>query len=233
MLMPVFRMNGMASHTGAAFCISMLALAAPLLGAAHAADQAPVCVENASLTDLMSALLAGRTTALALTRAYLARIAAYDAARPKLNAVREVNPDALAIAARLDAARPDARQPLWGIPILIKDTIATGDRQHTMAGSLALADARARRDATLVTQLRRAGAIILGKTNLTEFGNALVLDMPDGYSSLGGQVRNPYAPELDERGVPAIPSGAPSVCKVGTSDGGSGFFRCELQTPTS
>jgi amidase len=208
----------------------MLVLAAPVPGPAHAADQAPVCVEDASLTDLRSALLSGRTTALALTQAYLARIAAYDTAGPKLNAVREVNPDALAIAAQLDAERPNARQPLWGVPILIKDNIATGDKQHTTAGSLALANARARRDATLVTQLRSAGAIILGKTNLTEFANALVLDMPDGYSSLGGQVRNPYAPELDEKGIPFVePGGSSSGSAVAVA---AGFAAAAIGTDT-
>src|SRR5882672_430458 len=126
--------------------------------AAPARAQSAVCVENASLSELREALLTGRTSATELTRAYLARIAAYDRAGPSLNAVREINPDALAIAAQLDAAKPDPRMPLWGIPILIKDNIATGDSEHTTAGSLALADARAKRDATVVGLLRRAGA---------------------------------------------------------------------------
>src|SRR6185312_11680805 len=124
----------------------------------------------------------------------LARIEAYDHAGPQLNSVREVNPEALEIAASLDRVKPRANQPLAGIPILVKDNIATGDRQHTTAGSLALAEARATRDAALVARLRAAGAVILGKANLTEFANVLAIDMPSGYSSLGGQVRNPYAP---------------------------------------
>ena len=103
-----------------------------------------------------------------LTRRYLARIDAYDRAGPGLNAVREVNPDALAIAVELDAKKPATRRPLEGIPILIKDNIATADRQHTTAGALALAEARAKRDATVTRLLRDAGAIILGKANLTE-----------------------------------------------------------------
>src|SRR5207247_8843977 len=101
-------------------------------------------------------------------------------------------------------------RPLAGIPILLKDNIATGDGQHTTAGSLALATARGNRDATLVARLRRAGAVILGKANLTEFANILAIDMPSGYSSLGGQVKNPYAPGLDERGVPVVPPGGSS-----------------------
>src|ERR671922_2634543 len=106
---------------------AVLACAQPALPA-PTAPQAPVCIENATLTELREALLSRRTTATALTEAYLARIAAYDKAGPKLNAVREINPDALAIAARLDREGPDERLPLWGIPILIKDNIATGDR---------------------------------------------------------------------------------------------------------
>ena len=101
-------------------------------------------VEDATIAELQAALAEGRTTASALTRAYLARIEAYDRAGPALNAVREVNPDALAIAAALDGVKPSPERPLAGIPILVKDNIATGDRMHTTAGSLALAEARAR-----------------------------------------------------------------------------------------
>ncbi len=169
-----------------------------------------MCVENATIGDLQAALAAGRTTSAALVRAYLARIEAYDRGGAQLNAVREVNPNALAIAAALDAQHPTRRGPLEGIPILVKDNIATADAQHTTAGSLALADARANRDATVVELLRRAGAVILGKANLTEFANILAIDMPAGYSSLGGQVRNPYAPELDDKGVPIVPPGGSS-----------------------
>jgi amidase len=168
-------------------------------------------LENATIGDLGQALSAGGVTAAALVGAYLACIAAYDRAGPSINAVREVNPDADAIAAGLDSAAPAARRPLAGVPILLKDNIATADRQHTTAGSLALAGARAARDATVVRLLREAGAVILGKANLTEFANILAIDMPAGYSSLGGQVRNPYAPQLDERGVPIVPPGGSSA----------------------
>src|SRR6185503_14854535 len=147
-------------------CCALLAVTAATV---PARAQPAVCVENASIGELRDALLAGRVTSAELTRAYLARIAAYDRAGPMLNAVREVNPDALTIAEKLDAAKPDPRLLLWGIPVLIKDNIATGDSQHTTAGSLALADAHARRDATVAALLRRAGAVILGKANLTEF----------------------------------------------------------------
>jgi amidase len=186
-----------------------LVLAAAAAAPAKSAPGA-MCVENAAIGDLQEALAAGRTTAADLVRAYLARIEAYDRAGPHLNAVRELNPDALAIAARLDTSKSARRRPLEGIPVLLKDNIATGDAQHTTAGSLALADAQAQRDATVVKLLREAGAVILGKANLTEFANILAIDMPSGYSSLGGQVRNPYAPQLDDRGVPIVSPGGSS-----------------------
>lgn len=169
-------------------------------------------LEHAPISDIVHALAGGRVTATALTKLYLARIATYDRDGPGLNAVRELNPDALAIAGRLDDIRPSANRPLAGVPILLKDNIATGDTQPTTAGSLALAGARARDDATLVKLLREAGAVILGKTNLTEFANMLATDMPSGYSSLGGQVKNPYAPALmDDRGIPVVSPGGSSA----------------------
>ncbi len=174
-------------------------------------EGAIVDVADASLAELQQALATGRTSAGALARAYLARIEAYDQAGPRLNSVREINPDAAAIAAALDGAKPTKNRPLAGIPILVKDNIATADAQHTTAGSLALAGARANRDATVSARLRKAGAVILGKANLTEFANILALDMPSGYSSLGGQVRNPYAPQLDDRGVPVVSPGGSSA----------------------
>jgi amidase len=169
-----------------------------------------VDIANSSLAELQEALAARRISASELTQAYLNRIDAVDRAGPALNSVREVNPDALAIAAALDGKRGSKRRPLAGIPILVKDNIATGDRQHTTAGSVALEDARAKGDAPLVARLRAAGAVILGKANLTEFANIMAIDMPAGYSSLGGQVKNPYAPALDDRGKPIVPPGGSS-----------------------
>ena len=180
------------------------------MAASDARAARPVCVENATIGELRQALSAGDATAAELVQAYLARIAAYDRAGPRLNAVREVNPDAPAIASQSDAREPTARRPLEGIPILIKDNIATADEQHTTAGSLALDGARAKDDARVVKLLRQAGAVILGKANLTEFANIIAIDMPAGYSSLGGQVKNPYAPELDDKGVPIVPPGGSS-----------------------
>ena len=183
---------------------------AGLMGAGPAMAETDLGIENASLAELQQALAEGRTNSTALTRAYLARVEAYDRAGWNLNSVREINPDALAIAAFRDGQKPSKRYPLAGIPILVKDNIATGDRQHTTAGSLALETARAKQDATVVKRLRAAGAVILGKANLTEFANILAIDMPSGYSSLGGQVKNPYVPQLDERGIPVVPPGGSS-----------------------
>ena len=147
-------------------------------------------VENATIGDLREALATGSSTATALLHAYLARIEAYDRAGPRLNAVREVNRDALTIAAALDAKSP-RRRPLEGIPILIKDNIATADQQHTTAGSLALEGARGATGRDGCQIAAAGGRRHLGKANLTEFANILAIDMPAGYSSLGGQVRTP------------------------------------------
>jgi amidase len=186
------------------------AAALSTMGARPAMADNEIGVENASLAEIQQALTDGHTTSSALTRAYLARIEAYDRAGPQLNAVREVNPDALAVAGSRDGQKPSKRYPLAGVPILVKDNCATGDRQHTTAGSLALEGARAKQDSTVVQRLRAAGAVILGKTNLTEFANIIAVDMPAGYSSLGGQVKNPFAPQLDERGIPIVPPGGSS-----------------------
>ncbi len=200
--------------------VVLLALAAAAIAAPAVAADGAVCAENATIDDLQGALAAGRTTAADLVRAYTARIEAYDRAGPRLNAVREMNPDAPAIAASIDARKSGARRPLEGIPVLLKDNIATGDAQHTTAGSLALADAYANRDAAVTKLLREAGAVILGKANLTEFANILAIDMPSGYSSLGGQVKNPFALELNARGVPIVqPGGSSSGSAVAVAAG--------------
>jgi amidase len=165
---------------------------------------------NETIMALRAALDAGSTTSVALVRAYRERIARFDAKGPKLNAVRHLNPDAEAEATASDARRGAAR-PLEGIPILLKDNIATGDAQPTTAGSAAMAGARAKRDATVAARLRRAGAVILGKTNLTEWANMMAVGMPAGWSSLGGQCRNPWAPEVDANGIPVVPTGGSSA----------------------
>jgi amidase len=221
----------MTPHNRRLMTLPWLVLLLALVMPAAVAAEEPVCIENATIDELTSALAAGRITSADLVSGYTARIEAYDRAGPRLNSVRELNPDALAIAGKLDAAKPKNRRPLEGIPILIKDNIATGDAQHTTAGSLALADARAQRDATVTKLLRDAGAVILGKANLTEFANILAVGMPSGYSSLGGQVRNAYAPEVNEKGVPFVPpGGSSSGSAVAVS---AGFAAAAIGTETS
>lgn len=188
--------------------------------------------EHVSMAVIIDALAGGRVSAAALIEGYLARIKAYDRAGPMLNAVRALNPDALTISGGFAGVKPSVGRPLAGVPILVKDNIATGDKQPTTAGSLALAAARAKHDATVVKLLRNAGAVILGKTNLTEFANMLAIDMPAGYSSLGGQVKNPYAPALmDDRGIPVVsPGGSSSGSAVAVA---AGLCAASIGTETS
>ena len=222
-------MRGRSDRLGLASAIVALAMT---VGTAQGLEaEGNMCVENATIAELQQALTEGRTTASALTRAYLARIEAYDRAGPQLNSVREVNPEALALAAKADGLKPSPDKPLAGVPILVKDNIATGDAQHTTAGSLALADAKAKRDATVVERLRAAGAVILGKANLTEFANIIAIDMPSGYSSLGGQVKNAYVTTLDDKNIPIVPpGGSSSGSAVATA---AGFAAATIGTETS
>jgi len=149
----------------------------------------------AELTELATAMADGTSSAVALTQTYLARIAALDRLGPALNAVLETNPQALEIAAALDAERraQGPRGPLHGIPILIKDNVETRDRMMTTAGSLALEGWYAPEDAPLIVRLRAAGAVILGKTNLSEWANFRSTHSASGWSGLGGQTHNPHA----------------------------------------
>ena len=148
--------------------------------------------EERSIAELQAAMKSGRTTSAALTTWYLARIRTLD---KKTNSIIEINPDALNIARELDRERKagKVRGPLHGIPIVIKDNIDTADRMKTTAGSLALAgDPTPARDASLVEQLRKAGAVILAKTNLSEWANFRDNASSSGWSGRGGQTRNPY-----------------------------------------
>jgi len=151
-------------------------------------------IRDATIVELQEALIAGRLTSRELVLCYLERIATFDRCQDGLNAVLELNPDALFIADALDAerGRGHVRGPLHGIPVMLKDTINTADKMHTSAGSLALADNLAPYDAHVVSRLRAAGAIMLGKTNMTEFANFMGENMPGGYSSRGGQVLSPF-----------------------------------------
>ena len=160
---------------------------------ARPAAAAPFELEEATIAALQDGMRAGRWTARSIAGQYLARMAAVD--RNRLRAVVEVNPDALAIAARMDAERQQGRVrgPLHGVPVLVKDNIDTADRMATTAGSLALEGSIARRDAFVVERLRAAGAVILGKTNLSEWANFRSSHSNSGWSARGGQTANPYA----------------------------------------
>lgn len=151
-------------------------------------------LEEATIADLQAAMTNGRLTARDLALQYVERIAALDIAGPTLRSVVELNPDLLAIADALDAERQagKTRGPLHGIPILLKDNIDTGDKMLTTAGSLALVGTRPTRDATVAKQLRDAGAVILGKANLSEWANFRSIHSSSGWSGRGRQNKNPY-----------------------------------------
>ncbi|MEO8434209.1 MAG: amidase [Pyrinomonadaceae bacterium] len=155
----------------------------------------PFELEEATIEELQSGMHSGKFTAQSLVEKYLKRIDEVDRRGPAINSVIEVNPDALAIATELDRERKarGPRSPLHGIPILIKDNIDTADRMMTTAGSLALVGSRPARDAYVVKRLREAGAVILGKTNLSEWANFRSSRSSSGWSGRGGQTRNPYA----------------------------------------
>jgi amidase len=158
-------------------------------------DVPPFELEEASVAFLQGRMAAGELTARRVTEACLARIAALDRQGPELRSVIETNPDALAIADALDAERraKGARGPLHGIPVLLKDNVDTADRTTTTAGSLALAGSTPPRDSGVAARLRDAGAVLLGKANLSEWANFRSTRSVSGWSARGGQCRNPYA----------------------------------------
>lgn len=182
---------------------------------------------EATIDQLQELMKSGQLTSRDLTAAYLRRIAEIDKAGPTLNAVIELNPDALGIAARLDAERKTGkvRGPLHGIPILIKDNIATADRMETTAGSLALVGAKPPCDATVVTRLREAGAVILGKSNLSEWAYFRSNVATSGWSGRGGQTHNPYVldrnPSGSSSGSAVAVAANLCVVAVGTETDGS------------
>ncbi|MGC8915899.1 MAG: amidase [Thermoanaerobaculum sp.] len=179
---------------------------------------------EANTAQLQRAFATGELTSEQLCQAYLERIAALD---PLLRSVIETNPDALAIARELDRERRNKgpRGPLHGIPVLLKDNIATADRMETTAGSLALVGHKPPQDAALVTRLRQAGAVILGKTNLSEWANFRSTRSSSGWSGRGGQCRNPYVldrnPCGSSSGTGAAISANFAVLGVGTETDGS------------
>ncbi|GAA4853890.1 amidase family protein [Paenibacillus vulneris] len=184
-------------------------------------------IEEATIARLQKAMERGECSSFDLVQQYMERIAAYDQQGPCINAVLELNPDALHAAEAADAERRagQVRGPLHGVPVLVKDNIQTGDKMHTSAGSIALADHYANEDAFIVSRLREAGAIILGKANMTEWANFMTEGMIAGYSSRGGQVLNPYGRNLfaggSSTGSAAAVAANLTTAAVGTETSGS------------
>ncbi|NRD52046.1 amidase [Corallococcus exiguus] len=193
-----------------------------------AAAPGAFALEEATVAELRAGLESGKHTARGLTEAYLERIRALDRTGDlQLCSVIELNPDALTLADALDAERKakGARGPLHGIPVLIKDNIATADKMQTTAGSLALVGAVPPRDAFIVERLRAAGAVLLGKTNLSEWANFRSTHSMSGWSGRGGLCRNPYAldrtPSGSSSGSGAATAASFCAVSVGTETDGS------------
>ncbi len=184
-------------------------------------------IEEITIDDLQAKMKDGVLTSRLMVEAYLNRINSIDKKGHSINAVLEINPEALAIAAQMDAERKNGkvRGPLHGIPVLIKDNIDTGDQMITSAGSLALIKNRAAKDAFIIQQLRASGAVILGKTNLSEWANFRSTKSSSGWSSRGGQTRNPYildrSPSGSSSGSAAAVSANLCVVAIGTETDGS------------
>jgi amidase len=191
-------------------------------------------MEELSIREIQNKMKTGELTSRQLAGMYLERIQALDRDGPRLNAVIELNPDALAIAEALDAERQagTVRGPLHGIPLLVKDNIDTHDRMQTTAGSLALEGNHAAQDAGLVEKLRAAGALLLGKTNLSEWANFRGKHSTSGWSSRGGLTRNPYALDRTACGS-SSGSGAAvaaNLCAAAVGTETDGSIICPAQT---
>ena len=195
--------------------------------AAYSGDVSAFELDEITISDLQDAMRSGKMTSRSITEKYLARIEQIDKQGPAINAIIELNPDALSIADALDKERKEKgpRGPLHGIPILIKDNIDTADKMMTTAGSLALLGSRAPKDSTVAQKLRDAGAVILGKTNLSEWANIRSNHSTSGWSGRGGQTKNPYAldrnPCGSSSGSGAAVSANLAAAAIGTETDGS------------
>ncbi len=184
-------------------------------------------LDELTIADLQAGMAAGKFTSQSLTQQYLERIEDIDRRGPAINSVIEINPDALALAAQMDKERKAGRLRgrLHGIPVLIKDNIGTHDRMTTTAGSLALAGSIAPQDATVARKLREAGAVIIGKTNLSEWANFRSSHSSSGWSGRGGQTKNPYVldrnPCGSSSGTGAAVAANLAAIGVGTETDGS------------
>jgi amidase len=218
------------------FAISALILGASCKGKAdRAAGGEPAAtpaaaafpLEEATIAGLQEMMTSGKATSESLVKLYLERIEEIDRSGPALNSVIQTNPDVLAIARELDRERKEQgpRGPLHGIPILIKDNIDTADNMETTAGSLALLGSKPAKDAFVVKRLREAGAVILGKTNLSEWANFRSSRSTSGWSGRGGQTRNPYAldrnPSGSSSGTGAAIAASLAAVGIGTETDGS------------
>ena len=209
------------------FLVVFVAAATIAVTGAQRPSQPPFDVEEATIAALQQRMQSGQETSRSLVDKYLARIEAVDRSGPALHSVIEINPDAPIIADQLDAERKGGRVrgPMHGIPILLKDNIATADRMMTTAGSLALAGVKPPKDAFIVSRLRESGAVILGKTNLSEWANFRSTHSTSGWSGRGGQTKNPYAldrnPSGSSSGSGAAIAANLAAVAVGTETDGS------------
>jgi amidase len=224
---------GVTAAAGVAATVS--ALAAPLAGAqpaeqggdAESKNQAPTQFNEKTIAELQAEMKSGHLTSVELVQFYLERIDKLDIHGPRVNSIIELNPDALSIARALDQERriKGARGPLHGIPIFLKANIDTADRMQTTAGSFALVGPRPPHDATIAARLRAAGAVILGKTNLSEWANFRSFFSSSGWCAIGGQCNNPYALDRNPCGSSSGSGAAPSAnfcaASLGTETDGS------------
>jgi amidase len=204
------------------FCVALAVAVAPFTLLAAQDDGT---VTWLTISQLQQRMDAGKLTSKSLVQSDITRIRRIDQSGPTLRSVLELNPDASKIATALDAKRTASHGPLYGIPVLLKDNIDTGDRTLTTAGSLALASAPSPEDAAVVTRLRKAGAVILGKTNLSEWADFRSAHASSGWTGRGGQTRNPYALDRNPCGsssgsAVAVAAGLVPVA-VGTETDGS------------
>lgn len=221
----------MGAAAGAAASIGTLAAGSEALarsrGAAKPVPDAPSEIEEATIIDLQASMASGRLTSQEIVKIYQRRIAALDQSGPTVNAILELNPDALDIARSLDQERANhhVRGPLHGIPVLLKANIDTADKMQTTAGSMALIGTPPPQDSTVAARLRAAGAVILGKTNLSEWANFRSFFSSSGWSGIGGQCNNPYAidrnPSGSSSGSAASVSANFTSVSLGTETDGS------------
>lgn len=193
-------------------------------------DKPPINLEESTLDSLQKLMADHKLSSEQLTQLYLDRINDIDKNGPKLNAIIELNPDALTIAKAMDAERSGGkvRSPMHGIPILIKDNINTGDKMMTTAGALAMVGHIASHDAFIVEQLRKSGAVLLGKTNLSEWANFRSTRSSSGWSSRGGQTRNPYVLDHSPCGSSSGTGSAvaANLCAIGIGTETDGSIAC-------